>query len=75
MAQGRFDELPEVYVIFITEHDIYGEGKAFYPIERVNMATGKLFDDGEHILYVNSSYRGEDEIGRLMHDFTCTDPD
>ena len=39
------------------------------------MATGKLFDDGEHILYVNSSYRGEDEIGRLMHDFTCTDPD
>lgn len=71
----KFSELPDVYVIFITEHDIFGEGKAFYPIERVNMATGKLFDDGEHILYVNGAYRGNDEIGRLMHDFSCNDPD
>lgn len=74
-AGQQFEELPDVYVIFITEHDIFGEGKAFYPIERVNMVTGKLFDDGEHILYVNGDYRGDDEIGRLMHDFACANPD
>jgi hypothetical protein len=34
-----------------------------------------LFGDGSHILYVNGQYRGNDDIGRLMHDFSCTDPD
>jgi hypothetical protein len=24
---------------------------------------------------VNGAYRGEDEIGRLMHDFSCADPE
>jgi hypothetical protein len=24
-------------------------------------------------LYVNGEYRGEDELGRLMHDFNCND--
>ena len=33
-----------------------------------------LFDDGSHILYVNGKYRGNDEIGKLMHDFSCTNP-
>ena len=36
---------------------------------------GQPFNDGEHIIYVN----GEDknsatELGKLMHDFFCTDP-
>ena len=28
-----------------------------------------------HILYVNGKYRGDDEIGKLIHDLSCTDPD
>lgn len=31
--------------------------------------------NGSHILYVNGKYGGNDEIGKLMHDFSCTDPD
>lgn len=34
-----------------------------------------LFGDGSHILYINGKYRGNDEIGKLMHDFSCTNPD
>jgi len=34
-----------------------------------------LFGDGSHIIYVNGKYRGNDEIGKLMHDFSCTNPD
>ena len=74
-AGQDFDELPDTYTIFITENDVYKKGMPFYPIERINMATGDAFNDGEHILYVNGAYRGEDEIGRLMHDFSCSDPD
>jgi len=36
---------------------------------------GRKFDDGAHILYVNGKYRGESEIGKLMHDFSCTNAD
>ena len=74
-AGQDFDDLPDTYTIFITEHDVFGRGKAFYPIERVNMATEELFNDGEHILYVNGEYRDESEIGKLMHDFSCWNPD
>ena len=70
-AGQDFDELPETYTIFITENDVFGAGKPFYPIERINTATGTAFDDGAHILYVNGAYRDDTEIGRLMHDFGC----
>ena len=69
-----YGSLPDTYVIFITERDVLGEGKALYHVER--MIDGeKNFNDGSHILYVNGAYRGEDPIGRLMHDFNCTEAD
>ena len=74
-AGEEFESLPDTYVIFITEKDIYKKGLPFYPIERMNILLDVPFNDGEHILYVNGAYRGDDEIGRLMHDFTCADPD
>lgn len=74
-AGQDFDELPETYVIFITEEDFFASGAAIYPIQRMNMVTGESFEDGEHILYVNGEYRGDDDLGRLMHDFNCNDPE
>ncbi len=38
-----FDELPETYVIFITENDIYQGGDPFYLFERTNTRDGRLF--------------------------------
>ncbi len=71
----EFKELPDTYTIFITEKDFYGMGEPVYPIERMNLATGKPFADGEHILYVNGEYRGDSDLGKLMHDFSCTKAD
>ncbi|GFH93424.1 hypothetical protein IMSAGC002_04701 [Lachnospiraceae bacterium] len=68
-----FDKLPETWVIFITENDIMGKGLPLYPIERCFLGTGERFGDGSHILYVNGAYRGDTPIGKLMHDFSCTD--
>ena len=71
-----FSELKENYVIFITENDVLGRGKPLYRIERRIEETGELFNDGEHIIYVNGADRdGTTELGKLMHDFFCTDPD
>lgn len=67
-----FDNLPETYVVFITENDVMGKGKPLYQIERCILETGERFEDGTHILYVNGAYRDESPIGKLMHDFSCT---
>ncbi len=74
-AGQEFEELPDTYIIFITEKDFYGKGEPIYVVERINLTTGKNFEDGEHILYVNGEYREESELGKLMHDFNCTEAD
>ncbi|MCM1500449.1 MAG: PD-(D/E)XK nuclease family transposase [Clostridium sp.] len=71
------EDIPDSYVIFITENDVMKGNQPIYPVERyVTIGENKvLFGDGSHIIYVNGTYRGDDEIGKLMHDFSCTDPD
>ena len=69
-----FDRLPETYVVFITENDVIGRGKPLYRVERCILGSGEIFGDGSHILYVNGAYRDDSPIGRLMHDFSCTNP-
>ena len=76
MPKEYFDKLPDTYVIFITENDVIGKGKPLYRIERTIVDTDELFGDGEHIVYVNGADRNSGtELGRLMHDFFCTDAD
>lgn len=68
-------ELPDTYVIFITEKDYYQAGKAVYMIQNMNQTLNQPFGDGAHILYVNGEYRDDSAIGKLMHDFNCADAD
>ena len=71
---AEYKELPEVFVIFITETDILGHGLPIYTINRTIEETGEPFYDFAHILYVNGAYEGEDLLGNLMADFRETDP-
>ena len=71
-----FKNLPETYVIFITEHDVIGGNLPMYTIERQITNMGQPFNDGAHIIYVNGAYKNSStELGKLMHDFFCTNPD
>ena len=75
-AGQSFEELPETYTIFYTEHDPFQLGKPFYRIERVNLDAGNaLFHDGAHIRYINGAYRGNSDFGKLAHDFCCSNPE
>lgn len=79
-AGQEFEELPTTYIIFITEKDIWKGRKAIYHVKKT-MEGAEIdgietpFNDRQHILYVNASYKGEGPIGDLMHDFLCSDPD
>lgn len=69
----QYEDLNETFVIFITENDVMKAGLPIYHIDWVVRETGKLFEDEEHIIYVNSQIKDETKLGRLMHDFSCTD--
>ena len=70
----KYNELPESYVIFITAHDVIGDGLPIYHIDRVIRETGRAFADGDHIIYVNGDNRDDTALGRLMQDFFCAVP-
>ena len=73
-AGKQFENLPETYVIFITENDVLKGNLPLYHIDRIIRETGEFFMDEEHIIYVNAQITDETELGRLMHDFWCTNP-
>ena len=74
-AKQEFTELKDSYVIFLYRHDKFSEGMPVYHVDRYVKETNKLFGDGSHIIYVNGNYKGDDEIGSLIHDFYQTDPE
>ena len=75
LPKQNFTELPETYIIFITEHDYFKGGLPFYHIDRTIKENGMTFCDRSHIIYVNGEYQDDSDIGKLMHDFACANPD
>ena len=76
LKEGQeFKKLKDSYVIFIYKHDKFRKGLPIYHIERYVGETKEPFGDGSHIVYVNGSYKGDDEIGRLMSDFHEKSPE
>ena len=74
----KFQNIPETYVIFITERDYFEQRKPIYEADRYYRGKrNKLIplNDGLHIVYVNGAYKGKSDIGKLAHDFRCTEPD
>jgi hypothetical protein len=68
-----FDKLRDTYVIFITENDVMERGQDMYIFDRMDRKSGLDFGDGAHVIYANGMWRGDDALGRLMHDFNCSD--
>ena len=71
-AGDKYDTLTETYVIFITENDVLKAGLPIYHVDRTVRETGTAFNDQAHIVYVNSQIKDETALGKLMHDFFCT---
>ena len=69
-----FEELPETYIIFITENDVLGGRLPLYTVKKIIEETGEIFNDGTHIIYVNSSITNDTKLGHLMSDFRCKNP-
>ena len=76
LEKGKsYAELPDVYVIYISETDIWAAGYTSYPINKYLGETRRVYDDGMHVLYVNAAVDDGTETARLMHFFKETTPE
>jgi hypothetical protein len=71
LEKGRkFQELPDVYMVYITEKDIFKKGKALYHIDRVIRETNQVADNGYHEIYVNAEVKDGTDLSEYMEIFS-----
>ncbi len=67
-VSDKFQDVAEVYVVYISEFDIFGKGRTIYHVENVIQETGDQVDDGLHRIFVNTACNDGTDIADLM---TC----
>ena len=74
-AGEKYQKLPRRWIVVVLERDPDGAGRATRAYSYAEEADGTPLGDGTRLLYVNASYRGNDELGSLMADFCEPDPE
>ena len=69
-----YKEMPEVQIIYISEKDIWKNGKIVYEVEKSFRGTDAVYDDGIHVTYVNAAVDDDSELSKLMKYFATADP-
>ena len=71
----EFRDLPEVWIIYISEQDLWKQGKVVYHVKKTFEGTEVAYDDGLHMTYVNAAVKEDSEVGRMMEYFRTADPE
>ena len=64
-----FDEVLDLYIIYISEFDFIKEGRTIYHVDKVLRETGTVVDDGLHEIFVNTEVDDDSDIAELMSCF------
>jgi len=65
-----FEDVLELYIVYISEFDFMKRGKTIYHVEKVLRETGETVDDGLHEIFVNTTIDDGTDIAELMSCFT-----
>ena len=65
----KYEELPDIYMVFISKFDIFDKGRTIYHIDRVIRETGDVVENGIYELYVNLAVSDGTEIAELLRYF------
>ena len=68
-VNDKFQDVAEVYVVYISEFDIFEKGRTIYHVENVIQETGDRVDDGLHRIFVNTACDDGTDIADLMSCF------
>ncbi|MCH5267098.1 MAG: PD-(D/E)XK nuclease family transposase [Lachnospiraceae bacterium] len=72
---AKFENVPTVIVVYISEFDFLNEGRTIYHIDHVIRETGTVVDNGLYTVCVNTKVNDGSDIAELMHCFTQTEVD
>ena len=76
LEKGKdYEEIPDVYIIYISETDLWKAGHTVYTVEKYFKNTDIRYEDGQHILYANAAVDDGTEIAKLMQYFKTADPE
>ena len=70
-----YAQMPEVYLIYISETDLWREGRASYWLDKGLRGSKAPYDDGQHTLYVNAAAQDGSAAAALMQYFKTADPE
>jgi predicted thioesterase len=69
----HYEELQDIYIIFIASFDIFGKNDVRYEVERTLKGYQEVLDNGVHELYFNTKVKDGSRISKLLHYFEHTD--
>ncbi len=62
----KYSELPELYMIFISNFDPFEENKNYYEIKQYVGNSNRPYCDGIHRLYFNTAVKDDSELSKLL---------
>ena len=65
----RFESVPKVIIVYISERDFLGYGRTIYHIDKVIRENGEPIDDGLQEVFVNTCIDDGTDIADLMRCF------
>ncbi len=69
----KFENIPDVCIVFISRSDIFEKGIVRYHIDRVIRETGTPVQNGFEEVYINAKVKDGSDIAKLMEVFTKDD--
>lgn len=66
---SSFDDLLELYIVYISEFDFLKGGRTIYHVDKVIRENGETIDDGLHEIFVNTAVNDGTDIAELMSCF------
>ena len=62
----KYEELPELYLIFMSRFDVFKKGMIKYEIDRVIRGTDDIADNGIREIYFSTNLKDNSQLGELM---------
>ena len=67
-----YKELPDIYVVFLSKFDVFGEGRTVYHLGMAIQETGTSVNDGVYRIFSNCAVDDGSDIAGLMQYFKNT---
>ena len=65
----KFENVPDVCVVFISKFDIFNGNRSLYHVDRIIRETGEKVDNGFEEVYVNAKVKDGSDVSELMEVF------